>query len=118
MKKEIPILTESASIKEIKNSTHYANKRISKFLEVSEEIIADLHRAPHGRQNERHDADLCPYCFYIDAVRIGGAALTESNCQICGTVTHFNSTSTDRLCNACAKIKGLCVRCMAKIDLL
>lgn len=57
----------------------------------------------------------CVVCYY--GTRIGGAAMTKSYCGHCQMGMVFNSTSTDKLCPACAVQLDLCKHCGAGIDL-
>lgn len=58
----------------------------------------------------------CQICYYLED-RIGGAALTETNCGKCEKTIHFGSTSVDLLCKDCASSLNLCKYCGCSIDL-
>jgi hypothetical protein len=68
---------------------------------------------------KRHDRIVldsqCRYCFYVSR-RIGGAAVTQALCAGCGKVMTFGNTSTDLLCQSCAKLSGLCRHCGADVN--
>lgn len=68
------------------------------------------------KREKRLAAHECQYCYYL-AGRVGGAAMTQSNCRSCN-VEHWNSsTCTDEFCEACAKKFGICRHCGADLDL-
>lgn len=70
-------------------------------------------------KSKRHDAQQCPNCYYGDKIagRIGGAAMTRTQCAFCETITMFGSTAVDILCDECARKADLCKTCGADIDL-
>lgn len=65
-------------------------------------------------KKKRIEEQECVICFY--GSKIGGQAITETNCSICETAMHFGSTNTDMLCKACAKDHTLCKHCGADIN--
>ena len=123
MKRDRPILTGTALKREVKSQTHWALKRVKKVHDLSEMLHDDdrasyaKHHASTQMRARRIELSLCPACHYIDKSIIAGAAMTDSNCQICGNVTHFSSTATDRLCLPCGQSEKLCIRCMSELDL-
>lgn len=64
---------------------------------------------------ERKDALECRMCFYDS--KIGGAAMTNSNCVICDVDMTFGNTNVDALCTKCAKDHRLCKHCGADVEL-
>lgn len=82
------------------------NKRI---VENYKTVIEDSSRS------ERREAHECVICFY--GSRIGGAAMTESQCGICEKEMMFGSTATDNLCNECAIKNKLCKCCGSDLEL-
>jgi predicted RNA-binding Zn-ribbon protein involved in translation (DUF1610 family) len=79
-------------------------------------IIRQANAMQDKDQKERHEAQECPLCFYVSS-RIGGAAMTTSNCAGCNKEMDFGSTYVDLLCPECAKALGLCKHCGADLDL-
>jgi len=63
-------------------------------------------------EDRRKAKCLCRACYYVRN-RQGGTVTTAVYCGGCGEVMHFNSTATDRLCEACAERFGVCCRCGA-----
>ena len=59
----------------------------------------------------------CKCCSYLFPDRIGGAAITETECGICNKPMVFSSTCVDALCKHCAAENLLCKRCGADIDM-
>jgi len=53
----------------------------------------------------------CKTCFYFRSSRIGGAAMTTTNCRVCDKDITFGSTNVDCLCMSCGAVQELCVRC-------
>lgn len=67
------------------------------------------------RPVERREAQECRICFYDS--KIGGAAMTNSNCKLCGVEMNFGSTNVDALCMQCAQSHKLCKHCGADVEL-
>ena len=61
--------------------------------------------------------DLCGYCATIMRGRIGGAAITNSECSLCKEDMMFSNTCVDVLCSKCALDNRLCKHCGADIEL-
>lgn len=68
------------------------------------------------KRKERREAALCPLCFYEQG-RIGGCAMTTTNCSNCVKELNFSSTCTDKLCKECANNLKLCMHCGATQNL-
>ena len=68
------------------------------------------------RKEERLAKQECVICFYF-INKIGGAAITHSNCINCNSEMVFGSTCVDYLCLECAKSMRLCIRCASDINL-
>ena len=58
----------------------------------------------------------CVRCYYAGS-RIGGAAITQRPCGVCGTKMMFGSTATDSVCPPCAIKWDLCRQCGADLRL-
>lgn len=65
-------------------------------------------------KNKRILEQECILCYYDS--RIGGAAMTDSNCLLCEKIMHFGSTCVDNLCQPCAEKHKLCKHCGADIN--
>lgn len=59
---------------------------------------------------------LCKSCYYYNTDRIGGSAMTTSNCINCGQEMMFSNTCVDILCENCAKELKACKHCGQKMD--
>ena len=91
------------------NSIEFATMINKSRLEDYIEIIKDEDKSEKLTMQE------CQICYYN--AKIGGSAMTASNCQICDTDMMFGSTCVDKLCIACAKKFKLCKHCGADIRL-
>ena len=87
-------------------SKHYADKSIRQAYDA----IHDTKREQRLFDNQ------CKFCFYIHPSRIGGAAMTTTECGVCGKEIMFGSTAVDKICPECAREKELCRRCGAEVD--
>lgn len=93
----------------ILRNTGYSKDGFAWALERAVLRIKDLNKDSRIKEQE------CRYCFYQD--RIGGAAMTNNNCENCEKEMMFGSTSTDCTCLACAQSLGLCKHCGGDIDM-
>ena len=59
----------------------------------------------------------CKCCSYLYPERIGGAAITQTECGLCEKTLVFGNTCVDVLCKKCATENLLCKRCGADIDM-
>ncbi len=91
------------------NSTFFVRKRMDKTIELAEKFKVDPDKK---KRLEKHE---CPVCFYIDS-RIGGAIMCTVQCGLCDEIMQFPSTSTDVLCESCAKRTGLCRHCGSDVN--
>lgn len=69
------------------------------------------------QKKDRLSRYLCRACFYIYNSRIGGAAITETECGICSKTMTFSSTAVNIICSECADTHKLCVQCGGKIHI-
>lgn len=92
----------------------YATERSLGYLEDA------LERAKKAtedtEQEKRIAANECKYCFYMKG-RIGGCAITEAFCALCGKSHSFGSTCVDRLCRPCASVNSMCCHCGGDLEL-
>ena len=65
----------------------------------------------------RLEAQECKYCWYINTQRLGGAAITNTNCSVCGKEMVFGSTNVDKVCKECAKEHELCKHCGTDLNM-
>ena len=95
----------------VTSSTDHAIGHGADYVERALGFLAD-----RGRK-ERLKRSLCRRCYYIWIERIGGAAMTNQSCGICGEDVMYSSTATDKLCLRCAVKHELCKQCGADIHL-
>jgi hypothetical protein len=100
------------TIADVQMSTHYNRQHFAKWIAKAERAFADLDRDARMKRHE------CRWCFYAMSNGIAGAAMTDKPCDSCGEMQHYSSTATDRLCHSCGVKLGLCVSCVADIDLV
>lgn len=86
----------------------YANSHLRRALEYLSE----------PERKKRDEAGECKFCFYLRGGRIGGAAITQKPCDVCGTEMSFSSTAVDAVCKPCGAKHKLCVTCGADVDLI
>ncbi|MCA9340278.1 MAG: hypothetical protein KDA17_05170 [Candidatus Saccharibacteria bacterium] len=101
MKRKAVVLDKA----QIKYQTERALTIVRNHLQVAEKLLHDT------EAKDRLAACQCKACFYVMNPRIGGAAITEQPCAMCGDVQTYGSTATDVLCLPCAKSNELCKRC-------
>lgn len=92
-------------------ATSRGKRHVNDVLSSAKRLSTDEDRA------ERIKQSLCPCCFYLNKVRIGGAAMTTRECASCDKEMLFSSTATNLLCLPCASENKLCMRCGADIEL-
>lgn len=92
-------------------NTHAKNFNDS-ILESAEKINTD------PEKTERLTKNLCITCYYVNAGRVGGAAMTSVDCGICDVETTFSNTCVDVICPSCATANNLCKHCGADMNLV
>lgn len=96
----------------VAHATHRANERKESILWRALRVIADPDREKRLQQLE------CPVCFYIDNSRISGQAFTDWQCSAClEEQPSWPNTGVPKLCKKCAAGYGLCVECLADLEL-
>jgi len=90
--------------------TSTCNSYLRNLLQEAESIKTD------DDKKNRLEKSECKMCFYRKG-RIGGCAMTEQPCGICGIPVMYGSTCTDVLCLNCAKEHELCKHCGADREL-
>lgn len=94
----------------ITSATEQAKSRVEYWQRMTRLIADDANR------RHRLAAGLCPVCYY-ESSRIGGAAITTSQCGLCDEQLSSGNTNIDVLCQACAGKSGLCKHCGADVNL-
>ena len=94
----------------VQSTTDRNNHQIERAIETAERLKADTDR------QDRLSALECKCCHYIHWSRMGGAAITETNCAYCQKSMTFGSTAVDYLCKDCAKELGLCKQCGGDLE--
>jgi hypothetical protein len=94
----------------IYRATDQAKFAVAETIRNAQKLQEDSDRA------KRHAKAECLACFYLWG-RIGGAAITTTQCGRCETEITFGNTCVDVLCLECAKRLGLCVHCGGDMEL-
>jgi hypothetical protein len=89
--------------------TDKAKRRMESTIRLYNQYMTD------PEQKQRLEKQECTVCFYADS-RIGGAAMTSSNCAGCNKPMGFGSTCVDLLCQDCACKLRLCKHCGADME--
>ena len=105
--KLVPLLNKMKKfdLEDVRYRTHMQKDR----LESYEKFFTDLEKIKRIAEQE------CVLCYYNS--KIGGAAMTNSDCGLCEKAMMFGSTNVDKLCADCAKNHDLCKHCGADINL-
>lgn len=91
-------------------STSRASYYVTDVLRRASKIKTDADRKFRLIEHE------CKSCFYISG-KIGGAAMTNSSCGLCGRPMMFGSTCIDAICTECAKEHSLCKHCGGDLEI-
>lgn len=92
------------------------SRRTDENLRHVRDIAARLGRYEADAEKDVRLGDkkhLCRYCYYYATSRIGGSAVTSSECSLCDNTLHSGNTCIDLLCLECAKRNNLCQHCGA-----
>lgn len=96
----------------IERNTGYAKQWLDAMYDRV--VMMDEDRDKHVRRAVAE----CQYCYVpYRANRIGGCAMTEAECGLCGTLLQFGNTCVDVLCLDCAKANQLCKHCGGDVDM-
>lgn len=87
------------------NDKTYFKKR---HLEYIKRYLEDPEKKERIKEQE------CVCCYYSS--KIGGAAMTQTQCGLCEKEMYFGSTCVDALCQECAKNNKLCKHCGADME--
>ena len=91
-------------------ATFSAKHRVSEYLRLAELFAND------PEQEARREQNLCVVCHYIKG-RIGGAAMSFTQCGLCDGEMVCGNTCIDVICQDCAKTAMLCKHCGADLNL-
>ena len=81
-----------------------------------EHILRSMNYLNDSERKERRGNNICKFCYYLYPDRVGGCAMTTSNCKNCGNPELYPSTCTDTLCTTCAIATKSCKHCGSKLD--
>ena len=76
--------------------------------------VAVIRYHEDGDRKARLQRGLCKSCFYVRTSRVGGTAMTNRVCDMCGIVMNFSNTCTDCFCLECAVKHKYCKHCGQK----
>ena len=82
------------------------------FLNIKK-VVTDYEKDEKIEYRRKHQE--CKYCTYVDS-KIGGSAISVSQCCICGKDIFNGSTNVDYCCNECAKKYNICKHCGNNMD--
>ena len=82
------------------------------FLNIKK-VVTDYEKDEKIEYRRKHQE--CKYCTYVDS-KIGGSAISVSQCYICGKDIFNGSTNVDYCCNECAKKYNICKHCGNNMD--
>ena len=91
-------------LEDVRHRTYMQKSRLESYRKLLED----------PEKTKRLDAQECVVCYYSG--KIGGAAMTDSECGLCDKTMHFGSTNVDRLCIECSKTHDLCKHCGADMN--
>ncbi len=97
--------------------THIYNKTSMQYARYQEFTRMALDAKADSKQKQRLAYHECKVCFYLSS-RVGGSAITESNCTVCDAPISNASTNVDKVCRACAEKYRLCVHCGGDLELV
>ena len=103
------IRKKNINLATISRSTYISKSMIESRVREAEAVINDSEKNKRLKQQE------CPACYYLRG-RVGGAAMTTTECGLCGKIIHFSSTCVDVVCEDCAKRNNLCKHCGGDIE--
>jgi len=63
------------------------------------------------RINKAHELFGDDYCKEEHYMEVGGCALTDFKCMICGIILTNSNTNVPALCGICATLTGRCNKC-------
>jgi hypothetical protein len=90
--------------------TTRAKRRVEDHVRRVTAILSD------SGHEERREHQECKSCFYIDG-RLGGSAITHTQCGLCGKELVFSSTCVDAVCPECAAKHSLCRHCGGDLNM-
>jgi hypothetical protein len=100
----------TVNLNSVNNASYNASARADAAIELAKNLKHDPERDARLAKGE------CPMCYYQKG-RIGGAAMTNRECGLCGKLMQFTSTNTDTVCQECAVARKLCRHCGGDINM-
>ncbi len=94
-------------IEDIEFDTRSSKAWVREIKHHAAELILDP-----DRENREKECE-CINCHYDS--RLGGAAMTDYECQICHKHQLWGSTNTPKFCDKCAKDNNVCRHCGSKL---
>lgn len=89
----------------VRTRTYLSRQMAARAVAIARQYEVD------GKRVERLEQGICQACFYLRQNRIGGQAMTNKPCDLCGTLLHSGNTNIDDLCQNCAVTHELCRQC-------
>lgn len=102
----------SITIDQVRYATFRAKERIDLLTTRALRALTD------PDEKKRLEQCHCLCCFYARGPQIAGQAFTQWKCLDCETEQPaWHNTAHPRLCLDCGKKNGLCVECLADLEL-
>lgn len=95
-----------------KVSVEWQNNRKKELVQHITKLAHLYAEDPEKKTREKEH--LCKVCYY-DSSRVGGSAITTTECAMCTIKMVFSNTCVDVLCDDCAKKAQLCKHCGSDI---
>jgi len=89
-------------LEKVQKITLQSKENTHRYIRLAYAAQKDIER------KNRLKSNLCIHCFYLMGAVWAGAAMTKTNCSICGKELIFGSTEIDKICTDCAKKHRLC----------
>jgi len=102
---------KAPSLEEIDRNTFYAVKSVDSQRARLAAYDSDKDR------DRRRVSNLCAACYYFRIGGVGGRAMTDRDCECCGSTVTYTSTNTMRFCSVCADALHVCRLCGADAEL-
>lgn len=96
-------------LEDVRFRTSIQKSRVIDYENITRKLLNDPER------EQRLKSQNCVCCYYISVM--AGQGFTSSKCNNCNVEMMFSTTSTDRLCESCAKEFKVCKHCGADLNL-